>query len=140
MSLYDIENYIPINKIVENITSIVAEMQDLSISHERFIQLSHMLNKEISSVNAPHDMYDHFDVISNAVNIQMSRAAFDPVYNLNSGTGISGRDIDDLLLIDDFGDRPIWNKPEKKCECGAKFTSRPNYHSDYCPLYAEEKK
>ena len=102
---------------MSNITfdMIAAEMQDLSISHERFIQLSHMLNNSISS----------------------HRTAFDPVYNTQE-IGLDGRYIDDLLLTDEFEGRAIWGRPEKKCECGAKFTSRPNYHLDWCPLY--EKK
>jgi hypothetical protein len=93
---------------------IAAEMQDLSISHERFIQLSHMLNSHISS----------------------HRTAFDPVYNFTTSIDTMCNEAP----IYDLTGQMIWSKPEKKCECGAKFTSRPNYHSDYCPLYAEEKK
>lgn len=26
-------------------------------------------------------------------------------------------------------------KSDKDCECGAKYTSFPNFHSDYCVLY-----
>ena len=100
---------------MSNITfdMITAEMQDLSISHERFIQLSHMLNSIISS----------------------HRTAFDPVYANSS--------LHDIVFNEtptyDLTGQMIWSKPEKKCECGAKFTSRPDYHSDYCPLYKKEE-
>lgn len=26
-----------------------------------------------------------------------------------------------------------------KCECGSAFTSRPSWHSEYCPLYKKKK-
>ena len=43
---------------------------------------------------------------------------------------------------------PNWKKPVKeekpRCECGAKFTSNPEYHLKFCPLYentnSEKKK
>ncbi len=54
----------------------------------------------------------------------------DPVYGYNPCGEIANRDIQPNM----YG----WKIEEKKCECGAKFTSRPNYHLDWCPLY--EKK
>ena len=27
----------------------------------------------------------------------------------------------------------------KKCECGAKFTSNPNYHMDWCPMGKDDE-
>lgn len=52
----------------------------------------------------------------------------DPVYGYNP----CGEIIDRNIPPKAYG----WG--EKKCECGAKYTSRPNYHLDWCPLY--EKK
>ncbi|CAB4125619.1 hypothetical protein UFOVP53_183 [uncultured Caudovirales phage] len=65
----------------------------------------------------------------------MSRTAFDPVYNFNPCAEIV---LDEAPTYDLTG-QMIWGKPDKKCECGAKFTSRPDYHSDYCPLYKKEE-
>ena len=59
------------------------------------------------------------------------RAAFDPVYNT-----LKGKEIDDMEYLSDF-ESMIWGTPPKKCECGAKHTSRPDFHSDWCPLYKE---
>ena len=31
----------------------------------------------------------------------------------------------------------IYKKEDNCCECGAKATSFPNFHADYCPLYKD---
>jgi hypothetical protein len=72
------------------------------------------------------------------IDIKMSRTAFDPVYNTNPCSQISGTQIDDLVHLTDF-EAMIWGTPDKKCECGAKYTSRPDYHLDWCPLYKKPK-
>lgn len=63
-----------------------------------------------------------------------NKRSTDPVYNTSNNCNYS---IDEAVTFDEIG-QMIWNRPEKKCECGAKYTSRPNYHLDWCPLY--EKK
>lgn len=49
-----------------------------------------------------------------------SRTAFDKAYY-------------NPLEVQEYYQRKV--RVEPKCECGAKHTSRVNYHSDYCPLY-----
>jgi hypothetical protein len=50
--------------------------------------------------------------------------------------GLSFSDIEDML------DKscPVIETLSKKCECGSKHTSRPNYHLDFCPLASKDSK
>jgi hypothetical protein len=66
-----------------------------------------------------------------------NKRSTDPVYNTTNGYNYSNIVIDEAVTFDEIG-QMMWIIPQKKCECGAKYTSRPNYHLDWCPLY--EKK
>lgn len=58
-----------------------------------------------------------------------NRTAFDPVYNINPCKEVSY----DIPTYDLTG-QMIWRLPEKKCTCGAKHTSFPQFHLDWCDL------
>lgn len=51
--------------------------------------------------------------------------------NPTNNFGLSFADIEDML---EKSSCPVIDTLNKKCECGSKHTSRPNYHLDFCPL------
>jgi hypothetical protein len=57
------------------------------------------------------------------------------MFNSQRGTVLMTDDDDYRWLDledDDFVDEPT---QEIKCECGVKYSSHPNIHSEWCPLY-----